>query len=302
MNEKDVAFFSTLLNIKAEDVESSVIDGTLGEKLTALGLMDKTQVETLKGNLTNEVRANHINELTELAKKGELPQDLYNPIKGAVTERLEKDLSKKYEVTEFNGVFDLVDKAIKTNAAKSDDKQLQELIREHDELKQVNLNLVKEKDEAVLAAKQEYEGKVLTRDKRDHINAIPFDFSDVEETELEKVTASRRKILQDVFDSRYSLSFNGDDKVIVKDKNDSPVIIEATRDPMPVTDVMKNIATELGLKLVSPESGGQGGRSSGESGSAKFKNENDFYDYCESKKILPTSAEGIKAWAEGRPQ
>ncbi|RLA60217.1 MAG: hypothetical protein DRQ89_13125 [Epsilonproteobacteria bacterium] len=295
MKENDVKFFSTLLNIEAGDVEGAITDGTLGEKFTALGLLNKSQVEALKVNLTKEVRGSHIPELVEAAKRGELDKDLYKVIKGASLEMLEKDLSKEYKVYEYDDVKDLIAK-ISNRAAKPDDKLI-ELNETLKALKEVNKNLVTEKDDAVQAARMDYEGKLLTRSKNDLLGEVPFDFSDVEDSDLEKTANSRKMILGSVFDARFNLKFDGD-KVIVTDKEGTPLTNSATLDSLPALDVLKTLASELGQKLQSPETGGQGGKSSGGKGGAKFATESDFYNHLEANSISPTSNEGLKLFAE----
>lgn len=296
MNEKDVAFFSTLLNLQAEDVKSAVTDGTLGEKIAALELMGKDQVDSLKANLTKEVKSSHLAELSDLARKGELEGDLYKVVKGAAYEMLEKDLSKEYKVDEFKDVKDLVAK-ISNKANKTDDKTLRELNEKLEALKEVNGKLVTEKEEAVQAAKNEYEGKLLSRSKADFLNEVPFDLSDVADAELDKVSQSRRQILSDVFDARYSLSFD-EDKVVVSDKDGNVLKNAATLDPTPATDVLKSLASELGQKLKSPESGGQGGKSSSGKPGSKFATPDDFYNHLAANNISPTSEEGLKLFAD----
>lgn len=298
MNEKDVTYFSTLLNLPAEDVEKAIEDGLLGEKLSA-SVMTKDQVEKMKVNYAKEIKSGHISELTEAAKKGELDPDLYKVIKGASYEMLEKDLAKEYGVNDFDGVKDLVAKAIKNNTAKPDDKKLHELTDKIEKLQQANEKLLTEKDEAVQSAKSEYETRLLNREKSDFVKTVPFDFSDVEEKELERIASQRQKIITDVFDARFNLTFD-DDKIIVKSKDGSALTNEATLEPIPVSDVLKNLASELGIKLKSPESGGQGGRSSGKNGKVQFKDADEFKQYCEENNIKPTSNRGIELWAASR--
>lgn len=295
METKDVAFFSTLLNITTEDVGSAVTDGTLGEKITALEMLSKDQVETLKTNLAKEVRTSHMADLSEAAKKGELDNDLYKVIKGAAYEMLEKDLSKEYSIDGFKDVKDLVAK-ISNKATKTDDKALQELNEKLSALKEVNERLDREKDEAVTAAKTEYEGKLLTQSKSDFVGKVPFDLSDVQDAELDKVTNSRKQILSDVFDARYSLAFDGD-KVVVNDKEGKTLTNSATLDPIPASDVLKSLASELGQKLKSPESGGQGGKSSGGK-NGTFATQAEFDQYIQDKEINPYSKEGIELFAK----
>jgi hypothetical protein len=295
MKANDVEFFSTLLNIEAENVEGAIKDGTLSEKVSALGLLNKSQVETLKTNITKEVKNGHIPELVEAAKKGDLDNDLYKVIKGAALEMLEKDLSKEYKVDSYTDVKDLIAK-ISNKTAKPDDKLI-ELNEKFKALQGVNQNLVTEKDDAVKNVRLEYEGKLLNKSKNDFLNTVPFDYSDVEDSDLEKAANSRKMILGSVFDARFDLKFDGD-TVVVTDKEGTALTNPATLDALPVSDVLKTLASELGQKLTSPETGGQGGRSSGGKGGAKFNSETEFYAHLEAKGIAMTSDEGIKLWQE----
>jgi len=295
MKETDVAYFGTLLNIEAGDVEKAVEDGSLSEKVKALNLMGSEQVETLKGNLTKDVKTTYFGELVEQAKKGELDKELYDPIHGAVHEMIEKDLVKTYEV-EKGTLKEMIAK-ISTNGQSNDNKQLQQKITD---LQTVNENLVKEKDDAVSEAKTEFTGKILLRDKTDQLNALPFDFSDVEEGKLEEATTTRKGLIRDVFDARFTVAFS-DDKLVVKDKDGNIRKNEATLEPLPVLDVMTSLASELGLKMKSPETGGQGGSSSGGNGKVPFKNEAEFNQYCIDNKINP-NIEGVAIWKERKPQ
>ena len=301
MEKNDVEFFGSLLNAKPEDVEQYASEGTLSEKIKALNLMRSDEVEKLKVNLIRQTKENHINELVEEAKSGTIDKNLYGVIKGAVVEKTERNLAKEYNVDSYEGLNDLVSKAISKNKGHTDDTKIEELTKKISDLQGINQNLVTEKETAVGEAKKEYEGKILTRDKKDMINRIPFDFSDVEQADLEKITGQRKQIVESVFDARYSLAFK-DDKVVAMDKEGNVVINAATLDPVPVLDVMKQIPIELGIKVKSPEAGGQGGSSSGGSGTTPFKSIEDFGAYCEQHKINPTSREGIDLWAKRGPK
>lgn len=291
MKENDVAFFGTLLNESEENVKQFAEEGTLGDKVKALGMMDKAQVETLKANYAKEVKDSYLGELSEAAKKGEVPQDLYKPIHGAVLEKTEKALSKKYEVMEYDSFDDLVDKAINKHKGQSDDQRVADLTSLVDELKGANTKLVTEKEEAEARIKAQFENQIMSRDMNDHISKVPFDFSDVEEDKLEEAQASRREILNSVFASRYNTVYQ-DGKIVVTDKEGNVVKNSATLDPVPVSNVLLDVAKGVGLKLTSPESGGQGGTSTGKNGS-RFKDEADFREHCKANGIVPTSPEGI---------
>jgi hypothetical protein len=293
MKDSDVAFFSELLNLEADVVKGAFEEGTLGTRVKD-AVMAKSDVETLKKNLANEVKSAYLDELAEGAKKGEVPQALYKPIHGAVFEKLEKTLSRKHDIADFDNVEDLVEKAISKNKGQSNDtKELDDLIAE---LKEANKKLVKEKEEAEKRITHDYESKILKRDLNDYINNVPFDFSDVEEADMDKVSSIRKRTLTSVFETTYTPELI-DGKIIVKDKDGDVLKNEATREPIPVSDVLSSLAKEVGLKLISPESGGQGGKSSG-SKSSLFKSVDDYISYCEDKGIQPTSAEGLKLLKE----
>lgn len=296
MKENDVTYFGGLLGLEAKDVEALIENGGFGEKITALNMMLPDQVATLKENLAKDTKVSYLGELVEQAKKGELDPDLYKPIHGAVLEMTEKELAKTYDVERGN-LKEMIAK-ISKNGQSNDNEQLLQKITD---LQGVNENLVKEKDEAVTAAKTEYEGKVLLRDKTDQLNALPFDFSDVEDENLESTKQSRKQILSDVFDARFSLAFS-EDKLVVKDKNGNISKDPVTLEPLAASNVMTGLANELGLKMKSPEPGGQGGKSSGGNGNAAFKNADEYGAYCESKGISPHSSEGIAIWTERKPQ
>jgi molybdopterin converting factor small subunit len=289
MKDNDVAFIGTLLGQDTESVKGAIEDGTLGDKITALGLVSKSDVDKLKTNLTRDVKASYLAELEESAKKGELPQEIYKPVNGAVLEKLEKKLSKEYAIADFEGIDDLVAKAIK-NTAKPDDTKQQENLDKIEALKTANTKLVSERDEVEVKLTKEKNDWILNREKTDVVNSVPFDFSDVNEDDLESVTAQRKEILANVFDAQYTLGFK-DDKITVF-KDGSPLLNEATYEPVPLSDVLIKTATTLGQKMKSPESGGQGGQSSGKKGS-QFKNVDEFYAHCQDKGIQPTSSEGM---------
>ena len=301
MKENDVEFLGSLLNEKPEAVEQAVTDGTLSEKIKALKLMRSDEVDTLKTNLTKQVKENHISELVEAAKAGEIDKTLYGIIKGSVVEKTERNLAKEYGVTEFDGINDLVSKAISKNKGQADDTQVQELNQKVLDLQGINKELVSEKDTAVTAAEKRANDMVLQRDKRDLVHGVPFDFSDVEQADLEKKTAQRRQIVESVFDARYDLAFEGD-KVVVKDKEGNIQKNQATLDPVPPSDVMNTIPVDLGIKIKGPEGGGQGGSSSTSKGDAPFKDVEEFNAYCNERGILSTGAEGVAIWAKRKPK
>lgn len=290
MKENDVAFFGTLLNIEPEVVEGLITDGLLSAKVKE-AVMVKTDVETMKANYAKEVKGAYLDELAEAAKKGEVPQELYKPIHGAVSEKLEKTLSKKFNVADFENVEDLVSKAISINKGQSDDTQLQELQKLNEDLQEANKRLVKEKEETEVSIRGQFEKQLIDRDLSDMYSSIPFDFSDVADDELDSAKDTRKFVLKGVFETNYGTKLD-DGKLVVTDKEGNILKDQNTFAPIPVSNVLSDLAKKSGLKLVSPESGGQGGSSTGNKGS-RFKDVSEFNAYCAEKGIVPTSSEGL---------
>jgi len=301
MNEKDSAYFGTLLNITPEDVEKSVTDGTLSEKVAALNLMDSQQVETLKTNLAKQVKTEHIQELVNGVSKGDTDKTLYDAIKKSALSKLERKLADKHKIEKFEGFDDLVSQAVDKNKGLTDDTRVQELETKISDLQGINKNLVKEKDTAVDEANTKADSRVLDRDKRDMVNGIPFDFSDVDAANLQTISGQRKQIAESVWDSKYTLAFEGE-SVVAKDKQGNVIKDPATLEPVPPAELMNKIPVELGIKIKVPETGGQGGSSSGGQGSARFATIQEFGDYIDKHGIKSTSPEGIKLWAERGPQ
>jgi len=163
-------------------------------------------------------------------------------------------------------------------------------------LKEANTKLVTEKDDAVKDAETKFQGQIMTRDMDKYYDDIPFDLADVEEDKLKETKAIRKRTLKSVFETTYSTELV-EGKIIVKDKQGDVIKTKATLEPVPVSDVLVGLAKDLGQKLTSPESGGQGGSSSGQKGS-RFKDQDEFEKYCAGKGILTTSAEGLKILAD----
>lgn len=297
MNEQDVASIAEQFNLDKEIVESSISDGTLGQRikdsLASKVVYDKNDFETFKTNYSKEVKDSYFSELVELAKKGEVPHDLHSPIKGAATEQLERQLSKKFEVKEYSDVHDLIDRIVKSSAnGKTDDQIMTQL----EELKQANLTLQSEKENAISEVEKKYRDISLNKDKSQVLNSIPFDFSDYKQTEVDTAKAKVQKVLQSVFDADYTLDYDEANNLIVKERQTGNVLkSEATREPIPASNVLINLAKEINLKLKSPDTGGQGGKSSGQTESA-FESVQQFDEAMRSKGINPNDPRYIEEY------
>jgi hypothetical protein len=296
MKENDVAAISEQFGLEKEIVEASISDGTLGQRIKD-SLKNKViyapeEFDKFKSNHAAEVTNSYYADLVEKAKKGDLPQELYAPIKGSAYQQLERELSKKYGVENYKDINDLVDK-LKSSANKNTDETL---ISELNELKSINAQLAKDKDDAVKTVEEKYRTAALQKEQSELLSRVPFDFSGVKADELDTTKQKTQTLLKSVFDANYSLSYNDAGKVIVIKKEDGQTLKNAaTLEPISAAEVMVNLAKEYNLKLTSPDSGGQGGQSSARNNAA-FTDAESFYKYCEANKINPHSPEGIALW------
>ena len=287
MKENDVASLAEQFGLTKEIVEASISDGTLGQRIKD-SMKDKhiyteETLSALKQNLSAEATTSYFNDLVSKAKQGDVPHDLYAPIKGAAYQQLEKDLSKKYEIGEYENVTDLVEKIVKSSANGNVNEELE---RQLNALKQTNLDLVKEKEEAVTKIEAEYRTKELNRAKSELLNAVPFDFSGVKSDEVAQAKERTQTLLKSVFDSNHELTYNDAGKLVVL-KDGEVLKSTATHDPLEAKDVLINLAKEFNLKLTSPDNGGQGGKSSG-TNTGQYESVEAFEKDMESKGIKTT--------------
>jgi hypothetical protein len=295
MKDNDVASIVEQFGLTKEIVEASEKDGTLGtrikDSLSGKVIYDKAGFEVFKKNHAAEVTNTYFSDLVEKAKKGDLPTDLYTPIKGAAYQQLERDFSKEFDVAEFKDVHDLVKQAVKKSTANG--KPQTELEKQVNDLKAANLLLKSEKENAVLTVQNEYKGKFLNSEMSGVLEQIPFDFTDVKADELAGKKQKTQTLLKSVFSSEYKLDTDAQNRTVVL-KGTDVLKNSATLEPLPLKDVLINLAKEYNLKLTSPDNGGQGGKSSGQSTGSKFATDKEFYDYCTANKIDVTSPEAMQ--------
>ena len=298
MKDNDVAYFVEQLGLTKEEAEGSVEDGTLSQRIKDSQkdqTVYKTQADfdTFKTNHAAEVTKDYFEDMVDKAKKGDIPQELYAPIKGATLQQASRELGKRVGVETYNDLNDLVDQAIKTSANGKGDPELQDQLSE---LKKVNLKLVEEKENAVKNVEEKYMNESLTRDKLSLLSKVPHDFSNVKPDELEARSTQTKGVLRDVFDARNKLTYNDKGQLVVL-KDGEVMKNQATYDPIPALDVMISLAKDIGQKLISPDSGGQGGKSSINTGFL-FTDGESFAKYCKDNNILQTSKEGLKLWVD----
>jgi hypothetical protein len=295
MIETDVTAISQLFGLQKDIVEASEKDGTLSVRITdALkkNYVSTDTFNTFKGNHKTEVETNYFNDLVEKAKKQDIPQDLYKPVKGAVLQQLEREYAKKFDVKDFQNFDDLIEKA--TSKTSANGKTLPEYETKIKDLQDANLKLKKEAEDAVKNVETKFKTQSIERDLNDFVNKVPHDFSSFKPEEMQNATLRIKNILKSVFaGDGYKLDYNEKGIPIVMDKEGKVLKNSATLEPLNPVDVMTNLAKDYGQLIKSSDRGGQGGQSS-QQGSTMFQNLDAFLNYCESKGIQPTSKEGAE--------
>lgn len=299
MKDNDVAYISEQFGIEKSIVEASVNDGTLSQRikdsLSAKVVYDKPAFDSFKKNYEADVKTSYFNELVEKAKVGDIPQDLYKPIKGSTFQQLERDLSKKFDIQEFKNVEDLIEKAITKTSANG--KQQPELDKLINDLRQANIKLKEEKENAVMTVQNEYKSKFLNTEMNQVLEQIPFDFTDAKADEIADKKQNVQTILKSVFNGEYKLDTDSQGRTIVL-KGADVLKNQATLEPLPLKDVLTNLANKFNLKLTSPDTGGQGGKSSGSKSNASFTDVEGFRAYCVANNLHPHSPEALKIWKD----
>lgn len=292
MKENDVAYISEQFGLEPEIVQASINDGTLSvrlkDSLSTKKIYNDDEFKTLLNNHADEVRNAYFNELVDGSKKGNVPQEIYKPVNGAVRQQIERELSKKYNIAEFNDLHDLVDRVVQTSANSKTPPDIEQQINE---LKQANLRLKEEKDNAVKTVADEYKTKFIDKEKSTALDRVPFDFTDYKADEVDTVRLKTKTILKSVFDSEYKLDYDEKGRLIVR-KGESIIKDEATREPVSVENVLLNLAKEYNMKIKSPDRGGQGGQSSTQS-NGLFGSVQEFNEWCDKKGIASTSREAL---------
>lgn len=296
MKDNDVAFFVEQYGLSKEIVEASIEDGTLSQRIkdaqkNQVFYKNNDEFEAFKTKHAADVTNRYFTDLVTKAKQGDVPQELYAPIKGAALQQFERETAKKFGVDSYNDANDLIDKIIKSSANGNTDEKLAQQI---EELKNRNVELAREKDEAVNTAKSEFNNRLIERDMNELLNTVPFDFSDVKSEEKESRIKKQQTLLRSVFSQEYKLDFDDQQRLVVK-KGDEVVKNQNTYDPVNPKDVFVNLAKEYGMKLTSPDTGGQGGQSSGQS-KGQYKSVEDFQEQMKSKGIKTTDPKYYEEW------
>lgn len=264
MKQEDVAALAGLFNSTAETVNQAVEDGKVSELITAFSNQNKVfstaDFDKFQDNLKKQA-------LTELDKNN-LPQPVYEYVKGSVLEKAEKDLAKAYGL-ERKPLKELVEDIISTKTKTNPDDEVQRLKARIVEVENdYNTKLTTERS----AFKQQFVNAELER----IIGDLPID------AEGEKLT-NQRDIVRTMLSQKIAFDYeNG----ILTATREGKLVTDSKLDPVPVKDVIYEFAKNY--VNLSPAKGGRGDSSS-TSGSRTIN----FAEYCEKNGIMPNSMEFV---------
>jgi hypothetical protein len=261
----NVEALSSLLGIESGIVEASLKDETLGSRIAdfsaKMKILPVSDFEKLTTNLKKEAVTTYEADLVEKAKRGELNPEIHKIVLGAGLEMKEKKLAKKYGITDYSDLEDLIDKVKQMSGGNSDEKVT---LIEHQlsDLKKVNKLLELKAQEAETNAEKKIKDTLVSIHREKIETSLPYDSGSNVGADAEKVKSNQRKILSSLFNENYSLELAPDGKPYVVDKTGGVLKDSATLEPLAPETVYMKLAKEFGVNLKSPEAGGLGGSSS----------------------------------------
>lgn len=260
--EKSVAELAGLLLSTAEEVDRAIEDGTISDVIknftSQVKIMSNQDFDTFSKNLKSQA-------LTELDKNN-LPQPIYEYVKGSVLEKLEREIAKENGLT-AKPIKQLIEDVIVAKTKTNPDD-------ESKRLKQQIVDLENEWSNKLNTAQTTFESKFIDNEIERLVGDLPID------AEGDKLD-NQREIVRTMIKGK--LQFKWDDGKIIPIK-DGNAMVDSKLDPLPVKDVIYGFAKDY--VNLSPEKGGRGDSSSS-SGSRTLN----FAEYCEKNNIQPNSME-----------
>jgi hypothetical protein len=221
-----------------------------------------------------------LNELTDEAK---IPTAVYNKIRANSLEVKEKQIAKKFDISDWKGIDDLIDKISQKTAGNDEKDQIIEGLKK----------TIKEDDEKHLKeladAKNQNETYIINDKLSQAISTLSIEATD------EAGVKEAQEIIKSVFGSKYKLSLtNG--ILTVSDMN-GKVLTDKVGDPRPLKDVLnENIPSFIKLKSLE---GGRGDDST-KTQDGLVRTYDDFVKLSVKKGLKPNSPEQANLLKEVR--
>lgn len=292
MNELMIKFLAGFMGIESE-VLKAAFQKEDGDDSLLKNFFDGKELWTPEKH--SEVIKNAKKEgVKDLLKPGaDIPESLYNTVKKAVLDKIEKAYSEKYEIEEFSSTDDLITKIIAKRSKKDG---------ENNKLQDENLELKRK-------LKEEIDGKAdaISNEKNKRLQYIANIALDQEITNL-PINAEgdalkiNREIARSMFLDQHKIDVTEDEegKVSIQVLNkDGEVIKDDVLNPVSVGTALTDFASKGYVPLKQPD--GRGGKSSdteNEDNQLKGMPENKLAGYIESKGFQPNSEESLKVIRE----
>ena len=221
-----------------------------------------------------------LNELTDEAK---IPTAVYNKIRANSLEVKEKQIAKKFDISDWKGLDDLIDKiSQKTSGTDEKDKIIADLkatIKADDEKHLQELT----------EAKNQNETYIINDKLAQAISTLSIEATD------ESGVKEAQEIIKSVFGSKYKLGLtNG--MLMVSDMN-GKILVDKVGDPRPLKDVLNENIPSF-IKLKSPDAGR--GDESSKQQDGIVRTYDDFLKLSAKKGFKPNSPEQAKLLQEVR--
>ena len=197
----------------------------------------------------------------------QIPNELYNYIKGAVLEKIERKLKREYDFSgNYENFNDLVEGIISESSkqpaeSKKEDlekiAELENTVNEYmktaqqaEKYRNQILQFEDEKNKTVNEITGKYQNRILSDKLSRLINQIPFDDSDNEFT---------ANLLKDGFRNKLSESvewkFDENDNIIAVNKTTGGLLTDKVGNPLDIDKVVKQYVTEFKVPLKQPKQG-----------------------------------------------
>ncbi len=216
-----------------------------------------------------------------------VPRALYSKIKASAFESLEKEVAKKVGIEKYEGLSDLIDKALekvkKPGEPSKDNEELQAQIAT---LKGTVLKLegeVKDKDALFVTSE-------IGREFNAALKSLNLDYDP-------EVLVKQEDLVKGAFQNGFKIEKKGD-KLIVVDKDGKPKL-DKLGEPVPVSAVLKEFATDYGFKFKAEDPGGRGAGDTKPKGSLKGR---PFNEVAAERKVEPNSPDSDKLFKEWKAE
>lgn len=280
MNEKVLSLLATTLRTKPDVIKEALEDEGKFDSVIA-EFTGKYQVFTPE-ELGRKIENAKQEAVDNLGKDGgELPKHIYNLAKANAFDKVEKDIARDYGIAEYDGLKDLVARAV-TKEKNESGKGTDEIVRAKDEkiedLKSRLSKALEDKEKEITDLRSKFDGELVNMEINSYVDELPID------AEGDTLT-NQREVLKTMFKSRHKID-RKEGKTIVSDANGT-VLKDRIGDPMGIAEVLKDFAPKW-VTLKSDPEGGRGGSSTDFSKSQGLKsitNMDELSTYAESKGI-----------------